>query len=919
MIRFCCPSCGAAASAPDDCAGRTSACRTCRKPLTVPALPDAPGWHDRPPAVQGSPTAGAPAEKTVVRTPRAAPPGYRASAGVPEPRMDAGLAAPARHPSAPPARHQPPNNAPANEALAPSNALRLGLTAACIVAAVVAVPLLFLLVGAARRSAELVAVKVATTRRATRAQSHLTGDEWTPPDLPPYRPATPREEEPSRYPPPPPKVEPPPPKVESPPIQKADPPEEPSKPDEPKKTDHPRSGTALVPKVTPDTGPQPPPIPTPHTGPTPPPAPPAPPAVDPKQKEPASGVKPTQTKVKPTTPRDGPPPDSALLEENLGLLRSPVASDRVRGVQSLGEMGAEAAPARRALCKAMLDDVQDVRKAAASALKKVDPDLGDLAFSIYINVKAEAVEKAGNLGAKPLTPLVLELARHLRDGKIGPRDIDDPTRPPLPECLVALSRMAPQEEEPNRLAGDLMVFESPRYEALWGPGSAAPVRAAAIAALRGMKDARTALRRLLLLAQADRNEAVQLEVLQSLGVLYDEKNDREVRKAVESLRLARSEAVRKAADELSQRLSEQPAPSGKAGADLRPEPPLREGNPGTEPALPASGESPHVGPVPVPQGHPPTAADEAEHYAAIDRHALSAAPANEASLDLLAEYLHRPCKTQRDKARVIYRWITDRIAYDVEGFYSGRPADCRPGAVLQRRTAVCEGYSALFLYLSRRMGLKAARVGGYAKGIAYVTGASCQGENHAWVMVDHEGGRGLIDPTWGAGNVNGRSFLKRFTEYYFLVPPDQLIFTHLPVDPRCQLLARPITREEFERQPRATPLLFRLGVSAQTVREAAAGPTGELVEVSENPFTDMRLVEAPLGKCLKEGTKYEFRFESKDCVQMAVFNDGAPGVLTNEGSQFHGTVRPRKGNLFVGGRRKEDANRFPTILRYVVE
>ncbi|MCS7045368.1 MAG: transglutaminase-like domain-containing protein, partial [Gemmataceae bacterium] len=61
-------------------------------------------------------------------------------------------------------------------------------------------------------------------------------------------------------------------------------------------------------------------------------------------------------------------------------------------------------------------------------------------------------------------------------------------------------------------------------------------------------------------------------------------------------------------------------------------------------------------------------AQDAKPYKAIDQHALKAPPEAEASLDSLAEYLAKPCKTDRDKARAIYRWITDRIAYDVERF-----------------------------------------------------------------------------------------------------------------------------------------------------------------------------------------------------------------------------------------------------------
>ena len=54
MIRFSCPSCGAAASAPIECVGRTTTCRGCGKPITVPRV--APTPTPAPPAASGDKT-----------------------------------------------------------------------------------------------------------------------------------------------------------------------------------------------------------------------------------------------------------------------------------------------------------------------------------------------------------------------------------------------------------------------------------------------------------------------------------------------------------------------------------------------------------------------------------------------------------------------------------------------------------------------------------------------------------------------------------------------------------------------------------------------------------------------------------------------------------------------------------------------
>src|SRR5690349_8890718 len=52
MIRFACPSCRAPLAAPEECVGRTTKCRTCGQPLTVP------GGAKVPPALAPVPPPG---------------------------------------------------------------------------------------------------------------------------------------------------------------------------------------------------------------------------------------------------------------------------------------------------------------------------------------------------------------------------------------------------------------------------------------------------------------------------------------------------------------------------------------------------------------------------------------------------------------------------------------------------------------------------------------------------------------------------------------------------------------------------------------------------------------------------------------------------------------------------------------------
>src|SRR6202034_1523577 len=56
---------------------------------------------------------------------------------------------------------------------------------------------------------------------------------------------------------------------------------------------------------------------------------------------------------------------------------------------------------------------------------------------------------------------------------------------------------------------------------------------------------------------------------------------------------------------------------------------------------------------------------------------------------------------------------------------------------------------------------------------------------------------------------------KRFKEFYFLTPPEQFIFNHLPKDSKWQLLDNVVSQEEFLKGPTIPADLFALGVSAK--------------------------------------------------------------------------------------------------------
>lgn len=205
-----------------------------------------------------------------------------------------------------------------------------------------------------------------------------------------------------------------------------------------------------------------------------------------------------------------------------------------------------------------------------------------------------------------------------------------------------------------------------------------------------------------------------------------------------------------------------------------------------------------------------------------DERALNAPNSVTGSTATLAEWLTGHCRTEKEKARAIFRWITANISYDADVFFSGRPEHGSANDALRSRKGVCEGYASLFTEICRNAGLTVEEVSGFAKGYGYTPGAGpTLKPNHSWNAVRIDGRWQLIDCTWGAGYIgDDRRFHRQFNPHYFLTPPETFIYDHFPEDARWQLIDPPRSRDAYERTVYIKPAFFSLGFS---VGENGAG------------------------------------------------------------------------------------------------
>ncbi len=308
-----------------------------------------------------------------------------------------------------------------------------------------------------------------------------------------------------------------------------------------------------------------------------------------------------------------------------------------------------------------------------------------------------------------------------------------------------------------------------------------------------------------------------------------------------------------------------------------------------------------------------------ETYSQIDRHALAAAQNEEESVAKLASYLARPCKTDIEKTRAVYRWVTDRIAYDFDAFRRGSKRNDPPATVLSTRKAVCEGYASLFADLCGRMGLAVAKVSGFGKGFGYHSGRTFTRMNHSWNAVQIDGKWRLIDSTWGAGSIQQGKFVKRFSEFFFLTPPDKLIFTHYPEEDRWQLLDTPVTHQQFEQQPRVSQELFELGVSVKDLRNAMGEEAfRDFVKTYSHPGVNTSIISAPVALYLRSGTQYSFDLKSADYSKITLISGGKWQPFQQDGNAFRYTGALPRGPVKIAGMLKEGDSRYHTFLEYFV-
>lgn len=153
--------------------------------------------------------------------------------------------------------------------------------------------------------------------------------------------------------------------------------------------------------------------------------------------------------------------------------------------------------------------------------------------------------------------------------------------------------------------------------------------------------------------------------------------------------------------------------------------------------------------------------------------------------------------TVKEKARAIYDWICDNIAYDTTGQIHDAETCWRV------KRGGCLAYSELFCHMAKEAGLTADIIVGKIKN----PDGTIPSDKHSWVFVYTSSYDGLlIDPTWGAGSVVDGKFVKNAdNSEWFDVSPYWMIYSHMPDQSYWSKLEITVTESQFRKLPYCRP------------------------------------------------------------------------------------------------------------------
>ena len=320
----------------------------------------------------------------------------------------------------------------------------------------------------------------------------------------------------------------------------------------------------------------------------------------------------------------------------------------------------------------------------------------------------------------------------------------------------------------------------------------------------------------------------------------------------------------------------------------------------------------------------------------------------------VANEIVRGCYMPYDKARAIYKWLTDNIEYDTN--YSIYDAD----TAWKKRRGVCQAYCELFYRIGTAAGLDVRIISGHGRGRENARKVI---EDHCWIVVNkdpyppkpspfpeaiiyekgHEKDTNihitkglnrsnaiLIEPTWGAGLVKDCKFVKSDHDMsWFDVDPCWMIFTHYPKNPLDQLLGEfVLSPEDYKQLPYLHPSYADYGFEGTDlltyfIRMGSC----DFPKIYPSFGKYIEFVDIPISSSLQQNERYCISLIKKQDCHLAIINgkdffldDGEDSLWKRNGQMWTISFLPlKRGTLTLSLRDVGNRELYHCVLEYKIK
>ena len=289
------------------------------------------------------------------------------------------------------------------------------------------------------------------------------------------------------------------------------------------------------------------------------------------------------------------------------------------------------------------------------------------------------------------------------------------------------------------------------------------------------------------------------------------------------------------------------------------------------------------------------------------------------TLDEKLQILLAAADTDKDRAWLVYRWVTHHFKHDSRlASRIGDPEKHSLDELYQLAGGSCAVYANVIQRLMVRAGLEVKTIHGMAKGGVATSIINGKPVNHVWNAVRLDGEWKLIDATWGAGHVGRDGFQKEQSDLFFLIPSNLAVLSHFDAfDELGHQRLYGMNYNKFKDLPDDAFYVASVGFDVKSIipsyRRFSSKP---LVSTFNQKPGTFRVINAPVEGNVKR-TPQKFKIESSAYEEIMLVQGKSWSPLTKQNTLYELSIRPEKGELIIMGRRPKQQE-YEALLAYTV-